>query len=370
LSDKEQSDRWEIYALLAELESDLLNPIYAIISNSEIIAEVDDFQGRISLALSTKKAARILEETINKLLELARIATKNFKLQPEITSVHSLTHEAALLAQSVRHGGLGLRVDVQLDSDDVMAKCDSGRMAHLISSAVLSVVALTHETRVKVTLRSYRQEEGVCCTWLIQLDESGPGATARDALRLPDPGQPRAAKRALGVLFTESLASQLGAELVTVDVPLGIQLTVILPFIRLTPPPDMHRLTQALQTGVIVVVDEPPSSFSPLPTTFTEVPDPDELDSYVRKMKARLLVLHHDESTPSHAITKILTYCQESRVPVLLRASALTYEQFNRYRYHLDAIILEPSEPSMLARYVVGLSHHNRRRDRRPANLH
>jgi len=57
-------------------------------------------------------------------------------------------------------------------------------------------------------------------------------------------------------------------------------------------------------------------------------------------------------------------------LPVLLRAEHLTYEQLNRYRDHVDAIILEPSEEGVLARYVSGLSSVDRRGGRRLAEIH
>ena len=361
---------WDASSLLANLESDLLNPVDAIISNSEIIAEADDYQRRVTLASSTMKAAHILEEIIQKLLELARIASKTFKLNPETTSLHSLSHESALLAQSIRHGGQGLRVDIQIESDDAMVDCDRGRIVHLISSAIILVGALTRAARVKILLRANQMDGDMACAWLVQIPEAMAGPAVRDALEYPESELPRAAKRALEILFTESLASALGVALSTIDLPPGIQIAAKLPVVRRAPPPDTQRLFRELEAGRIVIVDEPPDGFTLLPTTFTEVPDLNKLKDFVRDKNANLVVLHHNELTRPGTIAKRLAYCFESRVPVLLRASSLTYEQFHRYRNHVDAVILEPSDPAVLARYIVGLSQHDRRHNRRPADIH
>jgi hypothetical protein len=364
-------DLLDLNSLLTDLEHDLLNPVYAIISNAEIIASLAKLADRRDIASSTKRAARILECNLVRLLDLSHVSMNQFDLCPQDNSLRSITHQAVLLLSDIHQENRSIRFDAVFESTDWIVAADGQRVVHLLVSALQSALLSLQDCTVSLTQHNERQGDQVTASWYISIDSPLTDQDWRQALDLPTEDGPLLGRASLGVLYTRALSEVLGADIVIGDVPYGLQVTLQLPVVHnvdQAPPDLLTRNTWVDST--ILVSREPPNLFTPLRASMTLIPPEADIPTYLQETNAELLILHQTGEGGDDEFERNLQICRQSRLPVLLRASALTYDQFNRYKDKLDAILMEPSEEGDLARYIVGLTRPNRRSSRRQADIY
>jgi hypothetical protein len=165
-----------------------------------------------------------------------------------------------------------------------------------------------------------------------------------------------------------ALSFAIGATVEVSDVPKGLLVRLSAPMIRQIPIPTSVPKSPWAASPTLLAQEEP-SGFIPLRTQRVLTSRYEQIDELIEEASPGLVVLHQP-ADDEDATRRNLALCQRVDIPVLLRASFLSYEQLKRYRSHVDAILMEPCEEAVLAKYVVGLSTLDRRVRRRAAEIH
>jgi len=358
----------DLISILKWVDEDLRNSVYAIINSFEILPDADMRADREILHATGLLAARRIEYTHQKIANLARIVSKDFGTDRADRSTQSLTREAILfaIAQDGRFGEIAYQP--KMSDTDAIVRVDPTCITHMLASLLTSVSARCAEGRIRLSMTHTDRQGQVEIAWYVTVEE---GAASIDWRRILKAGTLRErsdGEVAIHDKYWHALSNIIDATVELSEVPKGIVVQVTAPLVRYVPVPA--NAPRKLWTGppALLVGDEP-AGFTPLHADTVRLRNREELETLIGESHPCLLVLNQpaDDESATRLNVALSQMCD---LPVLLRAEHLTYEQLNRYRDHVDAIILEPSEEGVLARYVSGLSSVDRRGGRRLAEIH
>lgn len=361
---------WNIQTLLINQTERLLDPVYAIAANADVSIDVQDEAQREALAQSSKRAARLLELGLNQLLVVAKILDGRFSTNLNVCSLHSITHQAILMARSHLGSDCKLQLLPRVDQHDVIVRGDERILAVTLTSMLQLLIDHRMSGDAQLTLHCRQTNGNVVASWVASIEHCDHQPEWGRLLRLPAVGEGGAGRRVLNLVHLLSLATMLDAELNVREVPNSLQFSIKLPFVRRVPAMNLPSTGVAWVDGAIAIAGDGLESFTPITGQTIFIGADGELAGAIHQTAARLLVLHQTERRTREDVARSLEICRQVNVPVLLRASYLTYEDFTRYRAVLDAIVLEPTSTETLARYVIGLTRRNQRRSKRPADIH
>lgn len=356
-------DDRKLVRLLIGAQRELLDPVYAILHNSDALAANAPAEHRSRIARANHRAARVLERTLLKLIELARLASGDFRLRTSPCSLQSLTHEAVLLTRSLFPEADAQRASIGHADADLIARTDGPRIVHVLASVMLGVSGISKGESCTVSLEILRHnQETTVAKWVIEAGNVPDENSEANNEEFND------STATLNEMFSRELARVLNAQIMRQSS--GYGMIIEMP-VEVLHPVDELRVTDNVvwSTSPILLAEPAPNEFAPIRGKISVLSEKDDCAEQVRKTGARLLVLHRSNDGEEDLAAR-LHLCESVDVPVLLRAATLSYDDFYAYRDHLDAILLEPCRNETLARYVAGLSLHDRREKRRPAEIH
>jgi len=358
----------DLVALLKSVDEDLRNAVYAIINSFEILPEADMREDREILHRTGILAARRLEYTHHKLATLARIVSRDFSSQRTDRSAQSLTREAVLFAIAQDGRFAEVKRQPHFTGQDVIVSIDAKSVVEMLASAILSVSGRCGEGRVQLAMTHLERDGDAEITWLITVEGSAHNPHWGRVLNAASPPDLSEGEVAIHDRYWLALADVIDASVEVSDVPSGLQIRLVTSVVRQAWPPGKPPRKPWTDRPALLA-SKVPANFSPIRTHCIELSPTQDLTPLLEGVEPGLLVLHQPEEDELATRRNILL-CQQVDIPVLLRASNLTHEQLTRYRPHVDAILLEPSEEATLAQYVVGLCASDRRSRRRLAELH
>ena len=367
-SREKSSQLADLVALLKSVDEDLRNAVYAIINSFEILPEADIREDRETLHRTGIIAARRIEYTHHKLSTLARIVTRDFGSRRTDRSAQSLTREAVLFAIAQDGRFAEVKRQPHFTGQDLIVSVYAESVVDLLASAILSVSGRCREGMVRVAMNHAEHDGESEITWLITVE----GAAQKPhwgrvltAASLPDLSE---GEVAIHDRYWRALADAIDARVEVSDVPPGLQIRLVAPVVRQARHPD-EPPKKPWTDRPALLASKLPANFCAIRTDCIDLPAAEDLELLLEHLEPGLLVLHQPQEDEL-ATRRNIRLCQQVDIPVLLRASNLTYEQLTRYRPHVDAILLEPCEEATLAQYVVGLCASDRRSRRRLAELH
>ncbi|MEM7313697.1 MAG: hypothetical protein AAF497_11160 [Planctomycetota bacterium] len=360
-------DLVDITALLPELEHELFNPLYAIIGNSEIIGALSEASEQRDLAQSTKRAARCLERHLRRLVEVSLASLGHLELLLAPTSMRSVTHQALLLASETTLDDQSFEYIPAFHSADRIVETDGDRLAQLLASCILSVVGPLPGGRVKLTYEVQGQDSHPCINWFLSIDSNVPPDWRR-AVAVPSDLIGNSGMAKLDVLYSMALADALDARVIIGDVPPCLRVLLRPTLLHIVREPE--ESPQLDDDVSIFAFGDPNHRFSELPHAITELAADQDIVSALEESRRGVLVLHQHDRAGASQFSKNMEICSRVRIPILLRATSLTREQYSRYRDNLDAIVMEPCRPDDLLRFIAGLTRSERRSRARRANIY
>ena len=361
-------DQADLISILKWVEEDLRNAVYAIINSFEILPEADIRGDREILHSTGLLAARRLEYTHQKITNLARIVSDDFGVDRVDRSTQSITREAILfaIAQDGRFGEI--EYQPKMSDTDAIVRIDPECTIHLLASLLLSVSARCAEGRVRLSMSHTDNQGSTTVAWHISSEECPTEVDWDQVLEAGTMPERSEGEAAIHDKYWHALSRVIGATVELSDVPRGIVVKMTAPLVRFVQVPP-HAPRRPWIDAPALLAGPEPSCFTPINASVVPLANREELQPLIEEVSPGILVLNQPADDESSTRLNI-ALSQMCDLPVLLRAEHLTYEQLNRYRKHVDAIVMEPSEAGMLARYVTGLSSLDRRGRRRVAEIH
>jgi len=337
---------------------DLMGPLYAIQSSTALLAGETSVSERRRLISSTVHACGRLEQSVARIVEKAGSYTGSFLARPRNTSIRSMTLEAALSLTDVSGKP---RVSAEIQGADAIVNAEHARLVSMLGSALQYVGERGGPVRLLCSITYVDGVDGVDVLWEVLSDK------ALGGLQVIDPYT--VARTEANRSFINLVAGQLGVKVEVVSpekTRLSTRISTVLRQID-----DQEHFDDADWNGVSVVQHaQSPDDMLSLPVPSMRMDLQDDLPSRLSAASATVLVLRLTDPVDDEQLSSNLYFSQNASVPVVLCSNALSYEQFVLFREHVDAIISEPLSEPTLARYLIGLSLLNRRREPRPAVLY
>jgi signal transduction histidine kinase len=231
MAEKLEDARGHERAFLLSVSHDLRTPLTSIRGYSEAIADgtVQGPDNRIRAARVISSESRRLERLVADLLDLARLDTHQFSLQPGPMDAHDVVAEAVEAFQpSAAELGLALTM---ADGGPVAVTGDAQRLAQVVGNLVENALKFA-TARVDVAVQVDDDR------FLVQVDDDGAGISPADLARVFDrlytsravPG--RVVGTGIGLAIVRELAVAMGgtARVEAVD-GIGTRFVVDLPFV-------------------------------------------------------------------------------------------------------------------------------------------
>lgn len=353
---------WSLSRIVVALQNELLGPLYSILNNTNVLAGDTTPAEHRRLVGANLQSVTTLERSLTRIVELANLSTDSLVLRPANTSIHSMTLEAALSASSDTRRSSEVSTD--LHGPDAIISTDHNRTVSMIANALHSL-ASPDRIRSLSCKTSYDEDSThISVLWTVKYIQPAVDVSTLSPNIYPN------TRRAVSSSYLHAIAVALGANVDETEDRTVVRLSAEFP--------TVHSIDTAKSSESETILDDArilhyaPSSSDrfELPIDTVYLDQDDDLADCIATSSASLLVLNHSSETDDEHLATNLYLSQKSTIPVLLRSSDLTYDQFVRYRDHVDVILLEPAELSVLTRYIAGLSGNDRRHHRRRASLH
>lgn len=348
----------------------VLNATYSIRHSLAVLQEAITREEQQHLFAAVRRAASKIEALTRPLLELATREVSRPAGQMRPYSLDTLLKESVLYVRSYLGEFDPVTVESICRCKDLIVHCEPSRVRDMIAHTTMFLALSLKSGRLRITLDT----DGAGATRKIQWGVSYSDFELRSQqMSLADlecPGYDSTGERALARSFVLAQAESIGGTVKPLDVPPGILLEHEVSVLHDVPPISQKLLNSRWTEKPVIICDEPPDSFLIIDAELVAVSDDDDLPTVREELDASLLVLHHLERSPPTIIANNIRRAHKAELPVLLRASTLDYQEYLDYRNTVDAILLEPCDKEMLARYVIGLSQHDRRTGHRQAQLH
>ena len=193
-------------SFLANMSHEIRTPLTAILGFSDVLSsEIDDPQLGEFVELISRSGRRLMD-TLNSVLDLARLESGHGELQAEIVDVASLAEETA---EILRHAAVenGLTLTSHVEKRPLEAVVDEAALARVLHNLVGNAIKFTPEGTVSVTVRSEHAQAGASI--LVDVTDTGIGI---DEAFLPD-------------VFNEFVQESSGADRAHEGVGLGLSIS-------------------------------------------------------------------------------------------------------------------------------------------------
>lgn len=224
--------------LLATVSHELRTPLGGILGITELLLEdITDASQREMLS-TIRTSGRTLLNTLNDLLDSAKINSGKLRLENENFSLRDiLSHTVGLHRSTADAGNNTLRLDLANDLPDVI-NCDRYRLQQILDNLLSNALKFTHEGEVRLTVSTVAESPGMMS---FQVSDTGIGMTTEHLSRLFIPFEQADASTSrryggtgLGTSIAARLTELLGGTIsVESEVGYGSTFTVNLP---LSPP--------------------------------------------------------------------------------------------------------------------------------------
>lgn len=350
---------------ILSLRRDVLAPVYGILNQVDAL-RIAGAQSDPAVLSSIYAATRAVERNAIRLLAFAKESARSPISAPEPVSLHSVTHEAALLASAMFPRMFASAPAVDLPRSDAVTTLDRERLIQLLATLLYLSRVLMDKSDPRISLSISQSGPTSTATWSLGECTSFWPWPSFDALA----EDPRVLSRnCFEVSFIHETCSVLGASVSIDATRTGLRLELPFEAIRAVDPMAVPE-NVVWTTAPVVVSSLAPESFAPLPgNVVVMAPDADPRAT-VAETGARVFLAHHTKGMSPDAVFRLVMTCVSMTVPVLLRSDALDYDTFQNFKDYVDAVIVEPCRKETLARYVVGLAMNDRRARRRPAEIH
>ncbi|HWD25135.1 MAG TPA: HAMP domain-containing sensor histidine kinase, partial [Acidimicrobiales bacterium] len=214
---------------LLSISHDLRTPLTSIRGYSEAIADGAAEEPQHAASVVVSEAAR-LERLIGDLLDLARLRSRQFLLEPTTVDIATAASEAAEALQ-VAFDAVGVGLSIIEPLPHVYAVADPHRLSQIVANLLENALKYASTT---VTLLVGSDEERVT----LDVEDDGPGIDAHDLphvlerLFTSDRHPARSAGTGLGLAIVSELASAMGGSIAVRSPTLdgrGTRITVTLP---------------------------------------------------------------------------------------------------------------------------------------------
>jgi hypothetical protein len=350
--------------LLACLEGELRGPLSAIVASARTVPEVYTATERRELAQSIRQAARLLDDTFARLVDVARADIQSLALATDYVSLREALQECALVAgeSSGFRGTATFSADVDADC---VVRMDRRRFVQAIAGLVQAADAIGPECTDHVLTFTCGSEHRPPA---VNLTPRGPQALRSRWKTLLQPVQPHDRESARHALLTRSTAvllNQLGASLEYRDLPLSVDVVLGGPLVRrvlIAPrPPSDERSTPVLVIGVGALAGVTGQFRRSWPTHW--VPNYSEAYDALRLRPSRVVILQHDhlrgESVQFSRHLRTIPTMASARVVAVVDPPTL--DGLESARRYADAIALGSVSAVRLEHYVAGVPAADRR---------
>lgn len=357
-------------SLLLATAPQVLNATYSIRHGLTVLQDAIDREEKQHLFAAVRRAATKIESLTRPLLEVARheVVTPTERLRPY--SIDTLLKESALYVQSYLGDQLPIAIESKLRGEDLIVYCEPRRIRDMVSHATIFLALSLKSGRLRIALDTVGDRSIRKLRWSLSCSDFELRSREMSPADLKIGGYDGTGERALARSVFFAQADIVNGVVKALDVPPGILLEHELAELHDVPPLTESRLHSAWTQQPIIICEPPPTEFVGIDAELVMVTDEDQLPVKRIATNASLLVLHHVEQPPPTIIALNIRRAHKAGLPVLLRASRLDYQEYLDYRNTVDAILLEPCRVETLARYVIGLSQHDRRSGHRQAQLH
>lgn len=251
---------------LANMSHEIRTPLASIIGFADLLAEraPDALQEFVTLI---RDSGRRLLVTLNSVLDLAQLESESLTIRPVEMEVDAAVREI-VEAQGPQAQKKGLRLEVDVPDEPVLAVMDRGVVTRTVTNLVQNAIKFTHEGQITVALRT---DEGEL---VIEVADTGVGIGEEelphlfDAFRQESTGMERQFEGSgLGLTITQRLTDLVdGSVHVESEKGEGTTFTLRLP-LRLERDDESHSLDDAHQWGLdalpsnqrVLAVDDDPS---------------------------------------------------------------------------------------------------------------
>lgn len=218
------------FSLLAH---DLQNPVYAIISLSEFVAENYDNFGKAEIQdafLQVNNAARGVFTLLENLLDWAKLQTGQIKTQKEIISI---TKTMGYAIEHYRKASLEKGIEIVFEYDeDCLVESDMRILSSIFRNLISNALKYSHpQSKIKVQLRSNGAHVTVCVIdYGIGISRLHLQEIFRIDSELREYGTANESGSGLGLILVDSFAKLLDAEIqVESKLNQGSKFTLTLP---------------------------------------------------------------------------------------------------------------------------------------------
>ncbi|MEL6769508.1 MAG: PAS domain S-box protein [Bacteroidota bacterium] len=139
-------------SFLANMSHEIRTPLTGILGFASVLAEEVDEHHREFVTLITRSGQRLLD-TLNSVLDLARLEADRMDLSTEPLQVGPLVQEGVDLLSSLATTK-GLALDVRVTAPDAHALLDEGAMNRIINNLVGNAIKFTREGEVDVLVEA------------------------------------------------------------------------------------------------------------------------------------------------------------------------------------------------------------------------
>ena len=216
LDDAERGATQAKQAFLRTMSHELKTPLNAIIGFSDLLRAS---AGRVSSTQVSEYAGLIhgaghnLLTMLNQILDLTKIASGNFLLQPETLRVRAVFDQAC---ESVWDAVHAKALDIQVECpEDLCIAADQSALLNALGQTLNNAVSFTHNGGY-IRLTAWREDSLVC----LQIEDNGPGVAPEKLPSLTQPftqvsvaGSEHHGGAGLGLTLVKAITEQHGGQL-------------------------------------------------------------------------------------------------------------------------------------------------------------
>ncbi len=199
-------------AILANMSHEIRTPLTAIIGFADVLAEEVPLELREHAETIQAGGARLLE-TLNSVLDLARLDSENHELNPEpLDAVAAVRQSAGLLAPLAHKKGLALHLEA--DTPSVHIRQSASGLDRIVTNLVGNAIKFTEKGEVRVSVHS------ADAYFAIRVRDTGVGIEDAFLEELFEPFKQESQGHArshegtgLGLAITKRLAERMGGEI-------------------------------------------------------------------------------------------------------------------------------------------------------------
>jgi signal transduction histidine kinase/ActR/RegA family two-component response regulator len=168
-------------AFLANMSHEVRTPLNVILGYTNLLEACDLSEPeRVEASAAMSEAAKRLIATIDGVLDLSRIETGGFEIQPSLLPLGELV-ETCVRERSAAAQAKGLELTAQIDVPDAIVRFDEYCLQQSLDHVVANAIKFTEQGRVAVRVR--HDDDGRLC---VEVEDTGVGIDPAFSARIFD----------------------------------------------------------------------------------------------------------------------------------------------------------------------------------------